>query len=283
MRSRTAAELFLKLPLGVRLAVLHRLGRFAPWEEQFDFTPPPLAAGENAGPPDFVGIGVQKAGTSWWYSLITAHPGVTDHSHIHKERHFLSRFGSQPFSDAEIERYHGWFPRSPGTMAGEWTPDYMWFPWVAPLMKRAAPQARILVMLRDPVERFRSGLAHQIRDGKKRTGATVTEVIDRGFYDRQLSGWEQFLTAGQILVLQFEQCVKEPEIQLARTYRFLGLDDSFKPAHVSSRVNETTTTSPSIDPEVRARLKEIYEPDVVSLVKRGVGLDLSLWPHFSGL
>ena len=97
--------------------------------------------GSSAGPPDFVGIGAQKAGTTWWYSLIAAHPGVTSRPDIHKERHFLSRFGAERFTPTDIDRYHGWFPRRAGTIAGEWTPDYLSCPWVAPLLSLAAPRA----------------------------------------------------------------------------------------------------------------------------------------------
>jgi hypothetical protein len=283
VRSDKAAELFLKLPRSVRLAILHRLGRFAPWEEQFDFDPPAVPAGETTGPPDFVGIGVQKAGTSWWYSLVVAHPGVTEHPDIHKERHFMSRFGYQGFADSEIERYEGWFPRVPGTLAGEWTPDYLWFPWAPALLKRAAPETRLLVVLRDPIERFRSGLAHQLGDGAQKTGATLTEAIDRGFYDRQLSRWYDFFPPDQMLVLQFEQCVADPASNLARTYRFLGLDESFRPPNLAVRVNESTNVLPAVDADLRQRLIDLYEPDVAALGKRDLGLDLSLWPNFSGL
>ena len=63
LRSVAAAGLR-RLPPQARLRLLHGLGRFAPWEAGFDFTPPPLGPGDEAGPPDFVGIGVQKAGTT---------------------------------------------------------------------------------------------------------------------------------------------------------------------------------------------------------------------------
>jgi len=282
VRSSKAADWFSRLPRPVRLAVLHTLGRYAPWEEQFDFTPPPLPPGEIAGPPDFVGIGVQKAGTSWWYSLIVAHPGVTDHPEIHKERHFLSRFGSEPFEKSDVERYHGWFPRLPGTLAGEWTPDYLWFPWCPAIMEQVAPDVRLLVVLRDPVERFRSGISHQLRDGEKRTGTAVTEAIDRGFYDRQLGLWDSYSDAGKLLVLQYEQCVSAPEEQLVKTYRFLGLHEDFRPPNLKARVNETND-SMQIDSDVRNRLVDLYTPDVMALSKRCPDIDLSLWPHFAGL
>ncbi len=282
VRSRSAAALFSRLPLPVRLAVLHGLHRYAPWEEEFDFTPPPVNLGERTGPPDFVGIGVQKAGTSWWYSLIVAHPGVSDRPDIHKERHFLSRFGSEPFAETDIDRYHGWFPRVPGTLAGEWTPDYLWFPWVPVLLQRAAPEARLLVVLRDPVERFRSGVAHQFRNGAKRTGATVAEAVERGFYGRQLSSWKSFSDSGQLMVLQYEKCVREPEEQIVRTYRHLGLDDGFRPENLHRRVNETSASIP-IDDEVRSRLFDLYARDVAVVAELYPQVDLSLWPNFAGL
>jgi hypothetical protein len=130
-----------RLPFSARRAILHRFGRFAPWEPGFDFTPPTLQPGELPGPPDFVGIGTQKAGTTWWYSLIASHPGVTSRADIHKERHFLSRFGSEAFSEADVDAYHCWFPRHAGEITGEWTPDYLSCPWVAPLLYRAARRA----------------------------------------------------------------------------------------------------------------------------------------------
>ena len=68
---------FLHLPPGVRRRVLHGMGRYAPWEAGFDFTPPPVGPGEETGPPDFVGIGVQKAGTTWWFELVLTHPDVS--------------------------------------------------------------------------------------------------------------------------------------------------------------------------------------------------------------
>ena len=129
---------FLALPPNVRQAALHGLGRYAPWEARFDFSPPALGPNEEAGAPDFVGIGVQKAGTTWWYTLILSHPDVSSRSNIHKERHFFDRFGSRSFATSDISDYHGWFPRSPGTRAGEWTPDYFSYAWVPPLLHRAA-------------------------------------------------------------------------------------------------------------------------------------------------
>jgi hypothetical protein len=270
-----------RLPFPARRAILHRFGRFAPWEPGFDFTPPALRSGELPGPPDFVGIGTQKAGTTWWYSLIAAHPGVTSRPDIHKERHFLSRFGSTAFSEADVDSYHGWFPRRAGEITGEWTPDYLSFPWVAPLLNRAAPKARLLVILRDPVDRFRSGLAHQLANGSPLTSDVVSDAVNRGFYHRHLMWWAQHFDDDRVLVLQYERCARDPMGQLAKTYRFLGLDESFEPEYLEKR--RSSTSDPVIvDPEAAVRLAEIYAEDVAALSLQVPELDMTLWTNFRG-
>ena len=190
-----------------------------------------LRPGEVTGPPDFVGIGAQKAGTTWWYQLILSHPDVTSRPELHKERHFLDRFGAVPFGTEDIDRYHGWFPHAAGTLTGEWTPDYMTFSWAPELLKRAAPKARLLVLLRDPVERFRSGLGHQRRMGTPDGADMTTDAVQRGFYHRALSGWLECFDRDQLLILQYERCTADPVGQLQSTFRFLGLP-AFTPPHL---------------------------------------------------
>src|SRR4051812_42703556 len=89
--------------------------------------PGPLAAPEpppgwQTGPPDFVGLGAMRAGSTWWYDLITAHPGVVVVPGTRKELHFLDEFWHGGFDQAQIERYHRFFPRPEGALVGEWTP-----------------------------------------------------------------------------------------------------------------------------------------------------------------
>jgi len=281
MRDRARAG-FARLPIGTRRRILHRLGRYAPWEVEFDFTPPRLGPGEQAGPPDFVGIGVQKAGTTWWYELMVAHPGVSSRPGVHKERHFLDRFGAQPMRDAHIEQYHGWFPRRPPELAGEWTPDYFTYPWVPGLLKRAAPDTRLLLLLRDPVERFRSGLAHQRRAGLPVDGEAIAGAVQRGFYDRALAGWLEEFDAEQLLVLQYERCVADPSGQLEATFRHLGLEAA-GPHTVGRPAPDRAQGGPELSDQVRERLVGLYAADVAALAARLGDLDLARWPNFAYL
>ncbi len=273
-----ARAAFRRLSPRTRRAVLHRFGYFAPWEDGFDFTPPPLRPGEVPGSPDFVGIGVQKGGTSWWFELIADHPGVSVRDDIHKERHYFSHYGTEPFGASDVQRYHGWFPRVPGTIAGEWTPDYLGYAWVPPLLFQAAPDAKLLVLLRDPVERFRSGLSFRLSQGAENTEATVADAVRQGFYTRSLRRWLTYFAPEQLLVLQYEQCVRDPERQLALTYRFLGLPDH-QPGDLRRPINVSGEKLP-IDEEARQRLTSLYRPDVTELLSLFPALDSSLWPNF---
>ena len=278
---RVARAAFRRLSPRTRTALLHRAGTYAPWEDGFDYTPPALGPGETVGPPDFVGIGVQKAGTSWWYELIADHPGVTARPDLHKERHYLSHFGTEPFGSAEIERYHGWFPRRPGTITGEWTPDYLAYPWVAPLLARAAPDARLLVILRDPVERFRSGLSFRLSQGALADESTVADAVRQGFYAQSLRRFLVHVDRRQMLVLQYEACSRDPAGQLAATYRFLGLDESHRPRSLRTEVNATATKR-ALDPEAGRRLAGLYADDLDDLYSLFPHLDRSLWPSAMG-
>jgi hypothetical protein len=276
-------RVFTSLPPGARAGVLHRMGRYAPWEEGFDFTPPALQPGEESGPPDFVGIGVQKAGTTWWFELLATHPGVSARADLHKERHFFDRFAAQPFTAADATAYHAWFPRPPGAVTGEWTPDYCTYPWVPELLQQAAPDARLLVLLRDPVDRFFSGLAHQARAGRARDGIAMADAVQRGFYLQALQPWWDRFGEERVLVLQYERCVADLRGQLARTFEFLGLTEY----HVSDvempRSSEGSMNPAAADPDAVRRLVGLYAGEVEALATRLPHLDLSLWPNFSYL
>ena len=268
------------LPRALRDRVRRRVGPFAPWEAGFAHTPPVPEPDEKVGPPDFVGIGVQKAGTTWWFGLLAAHPDVTHRAAVHKERHYFAPYATATFTQESRRGYHAWFPRAAGMKAGEWTPDYIHQPWVPPLLERAAPDARLLVMVRDPVERFVSGLAHSQMVPGSHLGTVLAEAVDRGFYAAALGRWARFSEAGRVLVLQYEQCVADPAEQLARTYRFLGLDDRFRPGEMHRASSPTLQEKVALDADARTRLIDLYGADVADLLVLVPELDLSLWPNF---
>ncbi|MGD0312754.1 MAG: sulfotransferase [Acidimicrobiales bacterium] len=271
------------LPPEQREDLRHRLGRFYPWEAGYDFSPPPLGAGERPGPPDFVGVGAMMAGWRWWYRLIAGHPAVWSRPDIPVARHYLSHFCTARFGADEVQRYHAWFPRRQGTVTGEWSASYSAEPWVAPLLARAAPDARLVLLVRDPVERLRLGLAVTTDNRGSQVGAHTADAVDRGYYGYQLKRLLEFFPPEQVLTLQLEQCRADPMGEAARTYRFLGLDDSHRPLSRQPPSTATAGWAGHEDPDTDRRLTELYVEDVVELLSLVPELDVTLWPHFAHL
>jgi hypothetical protein len=242
---------------------------------------PPAPPGWRTGPPDFVGVGTARSGTSWWDDLIHQHPGVVRAPGVPKELHFFDERWSGELDEAAVAAYHRFFARPAGAQAGEWTPGYMLDPWTPRLLARAAPEARLLVLLRDPVERFRSG--RTLAENRLTVGATpraaANAAFQRGVYADQLLRLWRVFPRRQVLVLQYERCIRDARAELHRTFAFLGLDpDAAAAIDVVRRVNETRGPKVPLDARQERTLVARYAPENERLAALlGEDLDLSLW------
>ena len=104
-----------------------------------------------------------------------------------------------------------------------------------------------------------------------------------GQYGSQLEHLLRSFPTDQVLVLQFERCVKDPATELARTYEFLGLDPTFAPGDLASPRNAARVAKPDIDDEHRRWLVQCYEPEVARAAELAPSLDLALWANFARL
>jgi hypothetical protein len=197
-----------------------------------------------------------------------------------KELHYFDHAWEEPFGDEDVRRYERYFPRPPGGVAGEWTPGYLIDFWTPELVARAAPGASILILLRDPVERLRSGLTHQLATSRASlTHRDIQGAFQRGLYAPQLRRVLAAFPHERILIGQYEACRADPEGQLRRTYAFLGLAP-FEPDRQRLRGEVNPTTGPRFEPSapLRQALIDGYAPDLRQLPSLVPGLDLSLWP-----
>jgi len=278
-----AQRAFRSLPSSVQGRVLNKLDRHAPWDNGQPPEAPPAPAGMATGPPDFVGIGVPKCGTTWWFSLIMAHPDI--YVQNTKELYFFNRWfvrhlNSLGCTQDDLDAYHDWFPRPLGKLTGEWTPNYVFQYQLPPLMKLASPEAKMIVMLRDPIERYQSDISRHMN--KQRQKMTRYRSIANGFYASILQPWEDLYSPTELLILQFEACLQQPEAMLKLTFDFLAVDRSFLPNELRTPINKSKTKL-EIEPGMRSLLGQIYERDVASLVARHPEIDLRLWPNFADM
>ncbi len=243
--------------------------------------PPAAPDGWDPAPPDYVGVGTARSGTTWWDSLIQAHPRVSRPPDTPKEVHFFDGLWSRGLSEADVRRYHAFFARPEGHLSGEWTPGYMLDVWTPRLLRQAAPDARLLVLLRDPVERFRSG--RTLAENRFTVGSTAraaaNAAFNRGIYaDQLLRLWNVF-PREQVLVLQYERCVADAAAQLRRTYGFIGLEPEIPAGlDVSGRVNESRGPKITLSHWQEDQLVRRYAPENERLAALlADDLDLSLW------
>jgi hypothetical protein len=239
----------------------------------------------TTGPPDFVGVGTQRSGTTWWFETLLGHPQIRAPKGKRKEQHFFDRFCAQELTEADIAEYHARFPRKAGQIAGEWTPRYMHDFWTPRLIARAAPDAKLLMMFRDPIERFRSGVPHRLsRTPGSRLEAVTADAIERGKYATQLKRVLASHDAEKILILQYEKCVAEPDAQYRRTLTFLGVDAEH--VHEGFQEQRGTTQAAKKKPlwdDLMDGLRATLEPEVTQLAELTPEIDVALWPNFAHL
>jgi hypothetical protein len=248
------------------------------WADRVPAGVPDAPSGWTVAPPDFVGIGAQKSGTTWWYSLLASHPRVHETPRRRKELHYFDRFWDHPFGAADSERYHSHFPRPEGGTAGEWTPRYMVDFWTPPLLRAAAPDAKLLVMLRDPFDRFCSGVTHDVQRRAPDHPLVAELAVLRSTYGRQLRGVLDHFDRDALLVLQYERCRLDPQSELRRTFEFLGLDD-FAPPRSFLQEGANVTRGPRYEPEARVReaFAERIADDLAQLLADFPEIDPALW------
>ena len=248
--------------------------------------------------PDFVILGAQRAGTTSLFDYLERHPDIVGPAgwdpsvSWRKELHFFTdRFDQGPdwyrasfplLVERRVARLHGG-----DIVAGEATPYYLFHPAVPKRMAATIPEARLIVLLRNPVERAYSHYQHSRRlnveplsfeqalDAEDERLAGEEErlasdpdyssqahrhfsYLSRGRYADQLERWLAYFPRERILILRSEDLFVEPATCYAERLGFLGVR-SWAPTELV--VRNRATYAP-IDAALRARLEDHFaEPN----------------------
>ena len=237
------------------------------------------------GAPNFIGIGACRCGTTFWWNVITQHPSIyVPIEFVNllqrknflwvKERHWFDRFALQDVNYKILRQaYASIFPRERGMITGEWTPHYLEQWWTPQLIARVAPEAKILILLRDPIERYISEITY-LRGNPSQSFSS----FQRGLYAKQLEQFFGWMPKDRFLIMQFEQTLIEPLETARQIFRFLELDPTFIP---SFDVVRNQTKVPKIKIWHSKILFDMYIQDVNRLAKLlGSKFDLGLWENF---
>ena len=251
--------------------------------------PPPQVAGgsETGALPDFVIIGAKKSGTTFLYNLLTQHPHVEPAAK--KELHYFDTL-----FDEGIEWYRRCFPTPSWkdgrrAITGEATPYLHHSPAVPERMARILPQARLIVLLRNPVDRAYSDYQQVVRKGretrtfeeaiegektrplgKQKTSkpedtaglynASYNKYLSKGIYVDQLLHWSKFFIKKQMLVLKSEDFFERTPETLKVILDFLGLPDWEPGAWELPKKLNKGEYEQEMDPALKRRLEDYFEP-----------------------
>jgi hypothetical protein len=216
--------------------------------------------------PDFIIIGAQKGGTSFLYHLLTRHPLVEPAAR--KELHF---FDGPGFFEKGAEWYRRCFPRPKWydgrkSITGEATPYYLFDPPVAERMAGVVPQARLIALLRNPIDRAYSHYQMQVkRSTETRTfeeaiGQQHSLYLSKGIYIDQLLRWFEFFSKEQMLLLKSEDFFQRPVETLKVVLDFLDLPAWEPEASELQERRHEGGYGQKMDPATRRRLETYFEP-----------------------
>lgn len=244
--------------------------------------------------PDFLIIGAMRSGTSSMYKYLEQHPAVvssltkeTDYfagSYHRGERWYRAHFPSRP--EAAIRRCR--CGRDP--LAFEATPYYLFHPHAPGRAAACVPDARIVVLLRNPVERAYSHHQHEVRRGNdhlsfdeaiEREEERLTPELERlladpsydssplrcfsylarGRYAEQLERWFEHYDPARVHLVRSEDLYREPARTYDRLLQFLELP-AWTPAEFRnhSYIGSIRPPMSGVPEETRSRLQAYFAP-----------------------
>ena len=214
--------------------------------------------------PNFLIIGAQKAGTTSLYHYLEQHPQI--YMSPVKEPGFFDFEGEKPnfcgpldrnvyhHVTTTIEAYCDLFKGASNEIAiGEATTWYLYSQKAPERIRHYIPNAKLIAILRNPVDRAYSSFMHAIRDGREpltdfaqalreeetrieRNWEYLWRYQDMGFYSVQLKRYYELFDRSKLKVYLYEDFKNNPSELLKGIFQFLGVDETFIP-EVFTRLN----------------------------------------------
>ena len=220
----------------------------------------------KASLPHFLGLGTQKGGTTTLFQLLRQHPQV--YLPTCKEVHYF---------DLNAEAGESWYRShfknaTPGQKCGEITPFYLFHPDAPRRIQQLLPDARMIVLLRHPVDRAISQLFHTKRLGleplqpadalqaeasRLASGDPISlqehSYVSRSRYLEQLERYEELFPSHQLLLMRSEDLFRETLTAWKRLQQFLELESIDLPIPLP-KANAGSSEASNLDPALRQQL-----------------------------
>jgi hypothetical protein len=228
---------------------------------------------------DFIVAGAQKSGTTALNYYLKRHPRIA--LPIKKELHFFDNDALFTEKTVSYEPLHKMFPPAPpDNIAGENTPNYLYWPPALPRIRTYNPEIKLIVLLRNPIDRAFSQWNMQrvrghepldfldaIRAEPERLAKLPPEklrkfaYIDRGRYGAQLERAISIFPRDQLLILKYEEFRARQRELVDEIFQFLQLP----PIRFRSIEAHDIPYQRKIRPEERDFVVEILRKDIAQL------------------
>ncbi|MBQ7555901.1 sulfotransferase [bacterium] len=239
--------------------------------------------------PSFIIIGAQRCGTTSLYDYLSNHPQIIP-SPV-KELFYFDDYYTRP-----INWYKSFFPTEKQkeklerdlvarVITGEASPSYFFHPYAAKRIKETLPQVKLILVLRDPIERAYSHYNHIRRLNREPLSfeeALAKEVeritpdieklakdefykadqrrdysyLTRGYYAKQLTEWYKYFPKEQLLVVQSEEFYRETPRVYNEIVEYLGLNSYTLPTFEAKNALKYAKMAP----ETKEKLKAYFAP-----------------------
>lgn len=226
--------------------------------------------------PDFIIIGASRCGTTSLYNYLSTHPQA-----LLPTRKELDFFSSQAFRHGK-EWYLSHFPAladQPGFITGEATTSYFDLVQVPQELHRHFPQTKLILILRNPIERAISWHYHKARVGAVNCdieesiyaemdalkNAKTFELINLGYqapnnllgglYVYKIMRWLAFFSSDQILILKSEDLYEKPWEIMQQVFCFLGIPDYESVEYVP----HNNLDYPPISSSLREKMRQFFD------------------------
>jgi hypothetical protein len=188
--------------------------------------------------PNYLVIGAQRSGTTWLHELLGSHPRIYVPTR-RKEIKFFSHF-----YDRGLDWYCRFFPEDEEAglydAIGEVTPTYLYKMDAPARIAQTLPEARLLVILRNPADRAFSHYLMWIKNnGYRKSFEELLEekrsIYRYGLYGMWLSRYQRHFDRSRFCILLYEESVKAVAETKSRLARFLGVDSECFPEQAGDR------------------------------------------------
>lgn len=239
---------------------------------------------ENQQLPDFFIIGQGKCGTTSLYNYINQHPSVLPAKK--KEIRYFDRLKN---FNKGLNWYKDHFKhKKSGEITGEASPHYLFSPVAYERIYQLLPQAKFIILLRNPIDRLYS--TYQMRLRFKQFQGSFEKFIEicrwtcegdhfstndyagelnlssgicKGVYLNQIEKWLSIFSKDQFLILAFEE-FKEPQKMMDKVFNFLKIPPYKK---IKFRKQNSGGKYPPMQTKTKKLLEEFYKPSIQNLEK----------------